>query len=330
MPNDNKTKTTISILVPSFNRAHYLNGALATLTRQETDGRFDYEVVVIDNASKDETRQVVEAFAATSTVPVRYLYESVPGDAPPRNKGISNTTSDWLAFFDDDQFAESRWLLNLLDTALKSETRIVGGPVHLDLDPQICSQLSDGCRSTLREMKPYDQDQPYAADVIPGTGNMMVHRSLFDDVGLFVVNIKEGGSDWKLVEDARAFGEIPWFSVKASIRHRVEQTRMTPAYFRWDSQNGGVSAADVDCRKLGLGGVVAKGAARLLRIAPRIPLLLADSIRPPKYGSSQSQMMWWRTAGYLRRTVTLLAPKVFPQKAFHEYVDFRTGRIVGT
>lgn len=323
-------KTSISILVPSFNRAHYLNGALETLTRQETDDRFDYEVVVIDNASKDNTRQVVEAFAATCDVPVRYLYEPVPGDAPPRNKGIEGTTSDWLAFFDDDQFAETGWLLNLLNTAEAKNTRIVGGPVHLDLDPQICAELSEGCRSTLREMKPYQVDQPYAANVIPGTGNMMVRRSLFHDVGLFVVNIKEGGSDWKLVEDARAFGETPWFSVNASIRHRVEENRMTPAYFRWDSQNGGVSAADVDYRKMGLGAVIFKGGARLLRIAPRMPLLLADAIRPPKYGSSQSQMMWWRTTGYLRRMVTLLAPKVFPQKAFHEYVDFRTGRIVGT
>lgn len=323
------SKTSISILVPSFNRAHYLNGALQTLTQQETDGRFDYEIVVIDNASKDNTQEVVEAFAATSRVPVRYRYESVPGDAPPRNKGIESTTSEWLAFFDDDQFAETRWLLNLLDTAEAQKTRIVGGPVHLDLDAKICSQLSPGCRSTLREMKPYVKDQPYAADVIPGTGNMMVHRSLFDDVGLFVVNIKEGGSDWKLVEEARAFGATPWFSVNAGIRHRVEENRMTPAYFRWDSQNGGVSAADVDFRKLGLGGVVAKGVARLVRLAPRIPLLIVDAIRPPKYGSSQSQMMWWRTAGYLRRTITLLAPQAFPQKAFHEYVDFRTGRIVG-
>lgn len=323
-------QTSISILVPSFNRAHYLNGALETLTQQETDGRFSYEVVVIDNASRDNTRDVVEAFAATSAVSVRYLFEPLPGDAPPRNKGIEGTTSEWLAFFDDDQFAESCWLLNLLDTAQAQKTRIVGGPVHLDLDPAICEQLSDACRSTLREMKPYAQDQPYAPDVIPGTGNMMVHRSLFDDVGLFAVDIKEGGSDWKLVEDARNVGDVPWFSFGADIRHRVEENRMTPAYFRWDSQNGGVSAADVDYRKLGLAGVLAKAAARLVRVAPRIPLLVLDAIRPPKYGSSQSQMMWWRTAGYIRRAITLSAPKAFPQKAFHEYVDFRTGRIVGT
>lgn len=327
---NHNNQTSISILVPSFNRAHYLAGALETLTQQETDGRFDYEVVIVDNASKDNTRDVVEAFAQTSPIPVRYLFESVPGDAPPRNRGIEGSTSEWLAFFDDDQFAETRWLLHLLDTAEAAKTRIVGGPVHLDLEPEINDQLSPSCKSTLREMKPYTRDQPYEPDVIPGTGNMLVHRSLFEDVGLFAVDIKEGGSDWKLVEDARAIGETPWFSVKASIRHRVEQQRMTPAYFRWDAQNGGVSAADVDYRQLGLSGVVAKGAARMLRIVPRIPVLLKDAAMPPKYGSSQSQMMWWRTAGYLRRTITLLAPRLFPQKAFHEYVDFRTGRIVGT
>ena len=134
-------------------------------------------------------------------MPVRYLHETKPGDAPPRNKGIRESSGKWLAFFDDDQFAESHWLLNMLDVAEERNTRVVGGPVNLDLEQDIVVQLSDACRSTLREMKPYDKDQPYESHVIPGTGNMMVARSVFDEVGLFAEDIKEGGSDWKLVND---------------------------------------------------------------------------------------------------------------------------------
>ena len=322
--------TKISIVIASFNRAHYLNGALESLVCQETDNRFDYEVIVADNNSTDNTREVVESFAATSAVPVRYLLETKPGDAPPRNKGIRESDGEWLAFFDDDQFAEPRWLVNLLEVAESQKTQVVGGPVRLDLDDSIIPRLSPACRSTLREMKPYRADQPYDPGVIPGTGNMLVAKALFDRIGLFAEDIKEGGSDWKLVEDARAVGVVPWYAAEAVIRHRVEGNRMTPNYFRWDAQNGGVSQADVDFRRHGFTGLLARCAARLVRTMAYMPQHLWSLIRPPAYGSTQGSMVWWRTQAYARRCLTLLAPDICPQKRFHEYVDFRTGRTVGT
>ena len=324
------SKTRISVIIPSFNRAHYLNGALESLTVQETDDRITYEVVIVDNASTDNTREVVEAFALTCDIPVRYLYEPNPGDAPPRNKGIRETDGDWLAFFDDDQFAEPRWLLNMLDVGEAQNTALIGGPVHLDLDEAIIPQLSPACRSTLREMKPYAGDQPYEERVKPGTGNLMVARRLFDEIGLFAEDIKEGGSDWKLVKDARDHGVIPWYASKAKIRHRVDGNRMTPAYFGWDARNGGVAQANVDFKKSGRVKLVGNCVLRLFRSSLYLPAHSLSFIVKPKYGSSQASMIWWRSAGYLRRSLTLLAPNFCPQRKFHEYMDFRTGRIVGT
>lgn len=323
-------RTKISVIVPSYNRAYYLDGALTSLTQQQTDGRFDYDVCIIDNASTDNTRDVVETFAATSSVSVRYLHETKPGDAPPRNKGIRESDGQWLAFFDDDQFAEPDWLLNLLTAAESHKTSVIGGPVHLDLDASIRDRLSPACRSTLREMMPYECDQPYDPGVIPGTGNMFVARDVFDQVGLFAEDIKEGGSDWKLVNDARDHGVIPWYASKAGIRHRVEENRMTPEYFRWDARNGGVTSADFDCRKHGAIGMLIRCALRLIRAGIHLPAHLISLLRPPKYGSTQSSMILWRTEGYLRRSLTLLAPQIFPQRAFYDYVDFRSGRVIGT
>lgn len=324
------SKTKISIIVPSFNRAHYLEGALESLTRQETDDRISYEVVIVDNASTDNTREVVEGFAAHCQTKVRYLHEPNPGDAPPRNKGIRETDGDWLAFFDDDQFAEPRWLLNMLEVAEEQNTTVVGGPVHLDLEDTVSTQFSAACRSTLREMKPYSADQPYEVGVIPGTGNLMIARRLFDEIGLFAENIKEGGSDWKLVNDARAVGVIPWYAAKAKIRHRVEGNRMTPEYFRWDAQNGGVAQACVDFKKRGAIQLICLCVARLLRACTHLPQHLLSKVRKPAYGSTQGSMIWWRAKGYVRGSLTLLAPNFCPQKKYHEYVDFRSGRVVGT
>ncbi len=322
-------QTQISVIVPSFNRAHYLQGALDSLTRQETDDRFCYEVLIVDNASQDNTREVVETFAATSPVPVRYLLESTPGDAPPRNKGIAESDGQWVAFFDDDQFAEPRWLLNLLHVAEKNTASIVGGPVHLDLDEETIEQLSPACRRALRETKPYAIDRPCGRNVIPGTGNMLVARELFEQIGVFREDMKQGGSDWKFVEDAKAHGVTPWYAAQAAIRHRVDRDRMTPDYFRWDATNGGINQANTDFRTKGAAGLLLRCALRAGRTAVRCPLRLLAIVRPPACGSSESCMIWWRTEGYLRRSLTLLAPAFFPQDGFYQHLNLRLGRQVG-
>ena len=47
----------ISVIVPTYNRCHWLGGALESLFRQETGGDFSYEIVVVDNASSDATKE---------------------------------------------------------------------------------------------------------------------------------------------------------------------------------------------------------------------------------------------------------------------------------
>ena len=57
------TTPDISIVVCTHNRSRLLAGALASLRELEMDGRFSFDIVVIDNASTDETPQVIAAFA---------------------------------------------------------------------------------------------------------------------------------------------------------------------------------------------------------------------------------------------------------------------------
>lgn len=63
----------ISVNVCTYNRAEMLRGALESLICQKTDGKFSYEIVVVDNASTDTTKAVVEEVATKSPVPVRKL-----------------------------------------------------------------------------------------------------------------------------------------------------------------------------------------------------------------------------------------------------------------
>ena len=69
------SETLISIIIPTYNRSEMLRGAIGSLLRQETDGKFSYEIVIIDDASTDETREVVGEIIKRSPRLVRYARE---------------------------------------------------------------------------------------------------------------------------------------------------------------------------------------------------------------------------------------------------------------
>src|SRR6185503_15634020 len=124
------TMPSISVIMPTYNRADMLRGALESLLCQETGGEFEYEIFVIDNASTDSTKSIVEAAAAGSQVPVRYCFQDEPGPAPARNRGLAHASGLWLAFFDDDELAEPDWLKQLYRAALQTGASIIGGAMR--------------------------------------------------------------------------------------------------------------------------------------------------------------------------------------------------------
>src|SRR4051812_39955213 len=120
----------ISIVVCTQNRAEMLRGALASLYDLATSG-FTYEIVVIDNGSRDHTPEVIAACAAESKNPLRGVHEPEKGIVPARNRGIRESRGRWIAFFDDDQLADRGWLTELYRGANERRCRVVGGSVHL-------------------------------------------------------------------------------------------------------------------------------------------------------------------------------------------------------
>jgi glycosyltransferase involved in cell wall biosynthesis len=107
-----KSPPLVSILVCTHNRSACLQQALASLVRQKTSlGKF--EIIVVDNASSDDTREVVMRFCEHHAQ-VRYLYEPRLGVAIARNTGARASSARYIAYFDDDLIAEEDCLHHLL------------------------------------------------------------------------------------------------------------------------------------------------------------------------------------------------------------------------
>lgn len=318
----------VSIIVPTFNRGHWLGEALETLARQETGDGLAYEIIVVDNNSTDDTARVAKEFAKHSPVPFTYVLEKARGDAQARNRGIAEARGQRIAFFDDDQFAPTRWLIELVRCADMTGAEIVGGPVLLAIDDDRREALGDICRQHLREIDLSDNIIEYRGKQLPGTGNALVDRNVLDRLDNFSLAFPSGGSDSDFFLRARAAGMKLIYSPKASIRHRVDENRLTPAYLRWQALvSGAEHCARFDIETGGTPRLVAMCFARLGQAALiNGPLWLKAKLTGNSGEAFGRRTLLWRCEGYTRKTLAVLCPKLFKQSHFFAWLDMQTGR----
>jgi glycosyltransferase involved in cell wall biosynthesis len=98
----------VSVIVPTRNRAGLLRALLGDLSGQNAP-ELQFEVLVIDNASHDDTRAVALAVAARD-LRVRYIYEPSRGASLARNRGIAAARAPIIAFIDDDVRPAPDWV----------------------------------------------------------------------------------------------------------------------------------------------------------------------------------------------------------------------------
>ena len=87
----------VSIIIPTYNRAEYLKRALKSVFSQTFK---DFEVLVMDDGSTDNTLEIVESFKEER---IKYEWaENFGGPAAPRNRGLRFARGEYIAFLDSD------------------------------------------------------------------------------------------------------------------------------------------------------------------------------------------------------------------------------------
>jgi glycosyltransferase involved in cell wall biosynthesis len=95
-------KPRMSVIIPTWNRARLLEQSLRSLSVQSLP-RSDFEVILVDDGSTDETPEVCRRWAAE--LPLRYFRMRHAGNAAAKNLGIFTAAAPLLFFFDDDDVA---------------------------------------------------------------------------------------------------------------------------------------------------------------------------------------------------------------------------------
>jgi glycosyltransferase involved in cell wall biosynthesis len=125
-----KSDVDATILVCTFNRAADLAEALTFTLAQDTGGLYTYEVLVVDNNSTDDTRQVVERLIAAGHSNVRYLFEGRQGRCHALVRGVSEARGRVYALVDDDVIVGRDWLRTIVEAfAARPDISFLGGKV---------------------------------------------------------------------------------------------------------------------------------------------------------------------------------------------------------
>ena len=101
-------KPIITVVIPTYNRAVYLDKCLDSLHRQTIDARL-FEVIVVNNNCTDNTDSMVRKHMEHNDN-FFLEHEKEIGISNAKNKGISCSKGEYLVFFDDDAFAKEDWL----------------------------------------------------------------------------------------------------------------------------------------------------------------------------------------------------------------------------
>lgn len=173
----NSERPNISVCICTFKRPDLLKRSLDAVCAIETEDRFTYSIVVVDNDREQSASTVVSEVAKNSAIAIKYCNEPKQNIAMARNKAVENATGDFVAFIDDDEAPVRGWLVTLYKTLLEYKVDGVLGPVNPD--------FGEGTPNWIIKGKFYDRPIHPTGMVLAWaacrTGNVLLKRELFNE-----------------------------------------------------------------------------------------------------------------------------------------------------
>jgi len=254
----------LSVIIPTRNRAAYARDAVRSALEQTLDPA-SYEVIVVDNGSRDTTRGELDELNRACGGRIRYLCDERPGLHVGRNLGAREARSGLLVYTDDDVLADRGWLRAILDAFADPSVALVGGkvlprwegPVPAWIE-QFRGRVGHGsCLGYLSLIDLGDQMIEVAPEYVFGC-NFSIRRSVLDECGGFHPDampqelIRYRGDGESAVSAAiRQRGMKAVYAPGALVCHRIPPQRLTVRYFCRRAFNQGVSDSFTEIRRLG-------------------------------------------------------------------------------
>ena len=210
----------VSVVVCSYNGAATLAECLASLTRLDYP---DYEVILVDDGSTDQTPQIAAQFPG-----VKYVRQENRGLSAARNVGAKLAGGRIVAYTDSDCVADPMWLLFLISGMLDQQVEAIGGPNI----PPPCDGPVAACVAASPGGPSHVMIDDRCAEHVPGC-NMAFDRERLLQLGGFDEQFRVAGDDvdmcWRFLDAGWNIGFSPaavvWHHRRNTVRGYLRQQK---------------------------------------------------------------------------------------------------------
>jgi len=231
-----------SLIIPTLDRAPQLRQTLESIRRQSDLS--EYELIVVDNGSKDETMDVCASFP---DLRLTYIFDTTPGSLTGRHRGAQQALGEVFCFLDDDILLDAGWLRTVKQTfRAHSDIDLLTGPSLPLFETEVPGWLDDfwyhppggGRFCSWLSLVDMGEDVQEIDPNLVWSLNFCIRRQAFEELKGFHpdyygpgLEMFQGDGETGLTMKAIAAGKKALYHPGVRVFHHVPTQRLTKEYF---------------------------------------------------------------------------------------------------
>lgn len=225
----------ISVVVCTYRGAEYLPETLATLFATAREAHGYCEILLVDNASDDDTAKIIAEAAQRAPVPFVALRETRLGLSHARNCGVAHARGHIIAFTDDDVSVPVNWIPMLEQVFSDRDVTAAGGKILPGTGSGLPTWLTPDLHHHFALLDYGDLPQRMHSAAVWGA-NMAFRAECFDRHGRFDPALGRRGEKLYVGEETEFLarminaGELVMYDPRLFVQHRLSPERLSKAW----------------------------------------------------------------------------------------------------
>jgi glycosyltransferase involved in cell wall biosynthesis len=243
----------LTVVIPTYNGAIRLPSVLDKLKAQEGCENISWEVLVVDNNSTDNTREVFDSYARRWDLdaPLRYVFEERQGLAFARKRAVDEARGEIVSFLDDDVLPEKDFVKKAVSFK-KSHPKAgvwgaeIRGVYHGEV-PRELSTIKSHLAVQELGCKPFKIDPTFSGVAVAGGCFAAIRTEMKKHMqgSLFLSGVSAGnrvaGEEYEVFFKMFKSGWELWYAPDMIAYHQIPAERLTAKYLRWVCWTNGLS-----------------------------------------------------------------------------------------
>ncbi len=246
--------TDFTVAIRTYNGAKTIPQVLDKLRSQIDTENIDWEIIVVDNNSTDDTAQIIKEYQSTwdKIYPLKYYFEAKPGAAIARRRAMEEAQGELVGFLDDDNLPAEDWVVKAYEFS-KSRPQVgaYGGQIHGEFEvepPKDFKKIAVYLAIIERGNKAFCYNNHKRKVLPPGAGIVIAKKAWLDSVpkDLFLLgpsgkSLSTKGEDLEILSYIQNAGWEIWYSPQMHIYHQIPSWRLERDYLVSLARGSGLS-----------------------------------------------------------------------------------------